>query len=153
MSARDRCRVGVQAPDVGLPADDARADGLGLYRFDDELGAVVADAVDDLISATEAGPQLWQVCDMRGHALMAFHDRWGTREGAHPARHDFAVEVGDFVHVQAGRMFAMAAVVDDSFGAEGGEFGFDAGDVGGVADVVAHDEGAFGGGSAYEVST
>ena len=30
VSARDVCRVVAQAPDVGLPADDARADGLGL---------------------------------------------------------------------------------------------------------------------------
>ena len=143
MNARDVCRVVAQAPDVGLPADDARADGLGLVGqvFDDELGAVVADAVDDFDIGDGGGAQLWQGREVRGHGFDGVPRQVGDQgEGAHAARHDFAVEVGDLVHVQAEDV-RDGGQVDDSFGAEGGEFGFDAGDVGGVADVVAHDEG------------
>ena len=119
--------------------------------FDDELGAVVADAVDDFDIGDGGGAQLWQGREVRGHGFDGVPRQVGDQgEGAHAARHDFAVEVGDLVHVQAEDV-RDGGQVDDSFGAEGGEFGFDAGDVGGVADVVAHDEGAFGGGSAYEV--
>ena len=83
MSARDRCRVVVQAPDVGLPADDARADGLGLVGqvFDDELGAVVADAVDDFDIGDGGGPQLRQVREVRGHGFDGI-----PRQGGGPGR-------------------------------------------------------------------
>ena len=56
-------------------------------------------------------------------ALMAFQDRWGDQgEGAHAPGRDFAVQVRDLVHVQAEDV-RDGGQVDDSFGAEGGEFG------------------------------
>ena len=71
-------------------------------------------------------------------------------QGAHASRHDFAVEVGDLVHVQA-QDVRDGGQVDDALRAQGGQFGLDAGDVGGVSDVVAHDEGALGGRAAHQV--